>query len=527
MLPNPDLLASESEIVSKFFDLQTPEDVADLLEVRSYGFLEYLVFVLPPTKQYTRFTIPKRRSGNRIILEPIPNLKIVQHKLLQVLRLVYEPKPSAHGFVNDKCITTNAAQHVRKKYVLNVDLKDFFPSINFGRVRGMFMAYPYHLNDKVATVLARICSLRTCLPQGAPTSPIISNMICAKMDSQLQKVARDHRCYYTRYADDLTFSTSVKQFPTSLAVVIADATGQSVHVGNELLEIIRENGFQINQDKIRLQTRGQRQEVTGLTTNQFVNVNRKFIRQVRAMLHAWRKYGYEAAEREYREKYIHRIPDKSYKVLPSFQKVVKGKIEFIGMVRGRTDFVFVRLNNEAAQLERQSGLMPFLFGVLEDTDNEILSLIAGGENSQVEFKMGACLEPHTSKENKAMRDKVGQEVAAFMNSEHEGTLLIGVTDVGEVCGVDREYRIADPSKGNWDGYELFLTNVLNNSLSISNPAQYYRISHHLVNGKTVCSIRTTGSDEPVLYKDKLFIRNGTQCRELKGPDLVRYIRDWR
>lgn len=526
MLPNPDLISPESEIIRKFYSLQTPEDVADLLEISNYSFLEYLLFVQPTDKKYTRFIIPKRRGGERIILEPNPGLKLIQHKLLQVLSYVYKPKPSVHGFVADRCITTNAAQHVKRKFVLNVDLEDFFPSINFGRVRGMFMAYPYHFNDKVATVLAQICSLHTCLPQGSPTSPIISNMICAKMDSQLQKMAQEHRCFYTRYADDLTFSTYVSHFPSALAVLVADEMGQRVEVGNELLKIIHDNGFRVNKSKVKLQAREKRQEVTGLTTNQFVNVNRKFIRQIRAMLHAWEQHGYEAAEKEYWDKYAYREPDKSYKKPPSFQQVVKGKIEFVGMVRGRSDDIFVKLNNKAAQLERQSGLPSFLFKVLEDTNNEVVSLIATGENSQVEFKIGACLDPHTGNENKAMRDKVMQEVAALMNSEPLGIVLIGVTDSGQVCGVEREYSTADPRKNNWDGYELFLTNILKDSFSVSNLAQFYKISRELVNGKTVCILRTTKSDEPVLYKEKLYIRDGTQSRELKGSEKVRYIRNW-
>jgi RNA-directed DNA polymerase len=482
---------------------------------------------LPPARRYKRFSIPKKRGGNRIILEPTPNLKIIQQKLLQVLYAVYEPKSSVHGFISEKSIVTNAEQHVRKRYVLNVDLQNFFPSIHFGRVRGMFMAYPYNLNDAVATVLAQICSLPNCLPQGAPTSPIISNMICAKMDSQLQKLAKEHRCYYTRYADDLTFSTYVSRFPKSLAIVVRDEAGQHIEVGAELAEIIHQNGFKINKSKVRLQTKEQRQEVTGLTTNLFVNVNRKFIRQIRAMLHAWEKFGYQAAEDEYRVKYSYRNVDKPYKTLPSFQQVVKGKIEFVGMVRGRTDHIFIEFNNKAAYLERESSLRSQLFDFLRsaDADDEILSLIAGGEIPEVEFKVGACLDPHINKKNNRMREKVVEEVAAFMNSHPRGTLLIGVADDGRIWGVEREYLCANPQKGNWDGYELFLTDVLNHSLSVANPYRFYTISQHVIQGKTVCAIRTTKSDEPVLSfkEDKLFIRSGTQCKELRGSEKVQYM----
>jgi len=278
-----ELVASESELGDRFFNLRRPEDIVDLLELSSYAFLEYTIFVLKEPERYSRFLIPKKRGGQRVILEPIPNLKIIQSKLLQVLQSVYEPRPAVHGFVVDRSIVTNAAPHVRNRYVLNLDLKDFFPSIHFGRVRGMFMAFPYGLNDKVATVLAQICSLPECLPQGAPTSPTISNMICTKLDSQLQTLAGRHRCYYTRYADDITFSTSVSRFPTALAGVVQDESGRRVEIGKDLKEIVLSNGFRINSRKVRLQTRNKRQEVTGLTTNQFVNVNRKYVRQIRAI----------------------------------------------------------------------------------------------------------------------------------------------------------------------------------------------------------------------------------------------------
>ncbi|MDA0244706.1 MAG: reverse transcriptase domain-containing protein [Chloroflexi bacterium] len=519
---NITLRAHAEDLQQKFFNLQTPEDIANLLEINSYNFLKYLIFVLPEKNRYTQFVIPKRNNGHRIILEPIPNLKIIQQKLLQVLNTVYEPKTNVHGFVHARSIVTNARAHVKKKYILNIDLKDFFPSIHFGRVRGMFMAHPYNLNEKVATVLAQICSLPKCLPQGAPTSPIISNMICAKMDSELQKLAKENRCFYTRFADDITFSTTVKQFPIALATQI----DQIVNVGYGLDKIIHGNGFEINQEKVRLHTNKQRQEVTGLTTNLFVNVNRKFVRQVRAMLHAWEKFGYQSAENEYRSLYSYRNKDKPYKSLPMFQKIVKGKIEFIGMVRGREDRIFIKLNNKAAQLEQLSTLNHCLFQQILDKDDELIGLIAGGERHEVEFKVGASLNFHTSKSDKNMREGIIEAVTAFMNNVSAGFLLIGIGDDGSIWGVEREYESANPQKKNWDGYELFLRDILNSNLSITEPARFFTISPHIINGKTICKICVTKADGPVLYGNKLFIREGPKSQELKGADMVHFIRNW-
>jgi predicted HTH transcriptional regulator len=113
-----------------------------------------------------------------------------------------------------------------------------------------------------------------------------------------------------------------------------------------------------------------------------------------------------------------------------------------------------------------------------------------------------------------------------MNSKAKGTLIIGVTDDGNICGVEREYEIADPGKANWDGYELFLTNVINDSLSINNAYDYYHISSYVVQGKTICSIRMQKADKPILVKESLFVRVGTQCKELKGADKVDFIMSW-
>lgn len=336
----------------KLFSLTNARDVAKLLNVE-YRRLVYHIYKVPPEKRYKTFELPKKSGGTRQISTPQTALKIIQWKLNQVLQTVYEPKPSAHGFVAGKNIVTNAQAHAKKRYILNLDLKDFFPSINFGRVRGMFIATPYGLTPAVATVLAQICCHNNQLPQGAPTSPIITNMICAKMDSQLQRLAKGCKATYTRYADDITFSTTLKKFPESLAKVVTEQGEEKIILGESLLGIIAENGFQVNENKIRLQTKGNHQEVTGLTANQFPNVDRRFIRQVRAMLHAWAKFGLEAAEKEFQEKYAtkSRLPSKG---TPNFKEVLRGKIEFIGMVKGKNDPIYLKYLNQYISLSQFS-----------------------------------------------------------------------------------------------------------------------------------------------------------------------------
>ena len=204
-----ELSASDDELKDKFNKLKTPRDVADLLEVK-YSDLTYFLYRRKFSDNYKSFQLKKRGGGYRKILAPASALKIIQRKLNRILQLIYAPKLSVHGFTFGQNIVTNAKTHLRKSFVLNIDLKDFFPSINFGRVRGMFMGKPYHIPADASTILSQICCFENQLPQGAPTSPILSNMICAQLDSQLQWLAKTNRCMYTRYADDITFSTNLR-----------------------------------------------------------------------------------------------------------------------------------------------------------------------------------------------------------------------------------------------------------------------------------------------------------------------------
>jgi RNA-directed DNA polymerase len=171
-------------------------------------------------------------------------------------------------------------------------------------------------------------------------------MICSRLDSQLQELAKTHRCRYTRYADDLTFSTHLSNFPKEIGCYSHD--GQAL-TGDALEEVIRSNGFLVNPEKVRLQRWDSHQEVTGLTVNRKPNVSRRFVRQIRAMLHAWHVHGLAAAEQEHltRHRLIkHRDPAAGP---PSYQRVVHGKISFHSMVRGADDHL---VRNFRAQYNR-------------------------------------------------------------------------------------------------------------------------------------------------------------------------------
>jgi len=340
-----ELLASTDELRKKFFSLKTVDDIASLFEI-DLNHLYYHIYVVPESSRYTTFDIKKKSGGIRTISAPSTALKIIQQKLNYILINVYQPKPSVHSFLPARSILSNAKVHVGRRNILNIDLIDFFPSINFGRVRGLFIGKPYNRDAKVATILAKICCFNNQLPQGAPTSPIISNMICAKMDSELIHLAKINRCDYTRYADDITFSTNIRQFPSD--IVQLDELDQ-IEVGSNLSQIIENNGFKVHPKKIRLRNRYQHQEVTGITINKFPNLRRRYVRRIRAMLHAWEKYGLENAEKEFLNRYDkkHRSP---WKQTPSFKHVVKGKIEYLGMVRGKDDYLYLSICQKLKEL---------------------------------------------------------------------------------------------------------------------------------------------------------------------------------
>jgi RNA-directed DNA polymerase len=383
-------LTESDEVLKKtFLSLKNPADVASLLDV-DYKILKYYLYILPPHKRYSVFKISKRNGAFRQISSPNRSLKIIQSKLYQVLQATYKPKSPAHGFVIGKSIVTNAEKHVKQRHVLNIDLKDFFPSINYGRIRGMFMAKPYNIPEKVATVLSQICSHDNQLPQGASTSPIISNMICAKLDSELISLARNNGCIYTRYADDITISTDKFRFPLSLAEISTSDDDCFVRLSKELQDIIVNNGFNINSSKVQLQTNNRRQLVTGLVVNSKTNVSRKYINQVRSMVHALEKYGKTAAENEFKLKYDKKYRPKGNESL-AFVNVLRSKIEFIGMVKGKENSTYIYYRNKLAkQIPEQLSELDF-YSPVDNTVNSKESAIVFTEGKTDWMHLKAAL----------------------------------------------------------------------------------------------------------------------------------------
>lgn len=331
--------------IDRFTNLTCLKDVALLLGVEPRS-LSYILYFAYRNRDflYTERKLRKKGGGERIIHAPSAPLKKIQSRLNKYLQDVYWEKKSVHGFLQKRSIISNATCHRRKRLVLNIDLKDFFPSIHFGRVFGLFKASPYSLPHEAAKVLAQIACTENHLPQGSPCSPIISNMICGKLDHDLEAFAKKYKLFYSRYADDISFSSNLKQFPPQ----ICSSSGViSVIVGDELKEIITSNGFEINDQKVRLFDKNSRQEVTGLVVNELVNVPRTFIRNIRTMLHKWDVLGIEHVKKEYNETYK-KINSKNNTA--NFYKALLGKINFVYDVRkNKSNDIFFKEKKKYSQ----------------------------------------------------------------------------------------------------------------------------------------------------------------------------------
>ena len=306
------------EKLEQFKSMSTVLDVVQFLSVR-VNELDQLVINSP----YYTFEIPKKSGGVRIITAPEEALKKVQQTILKQLAEIY-PKPSSvYGFVamDDSeelvCpIVANAANHVNKKYILTVDIKHFFESIKTKEVFQLFTNAPFHYSEKIALILTRLTTYDGCLPTGAPTSPMISNFITQPIDKQLEVFALANDCVYTRYADDLTFSCD-EAFSDEFL--------------NHLQAIIKP--FELNSKKTRIKKKSQQQKVTGILVNEKVNVDRKWIKQLRAMLHDLKINGVQKASFNHFKK----TKQESF-----FVNRLRGNIAFLGQVRGLEDKEYVK-----------------------------------------------------------------------------------------------------------------------------------------------------------------------------------------
>lgn len=299
-----------------------------------------------PSNAYITFNISKKNGCLRLISAPNKQLKYIQTVLSKVLNEFYVPKKTAHGFIKQRSIITNAEIHTNKKCMLNIDIKDFFGSIHIGRVIGLFRSIPFLFNNTIATSLAQLVCYKNHLPQGAPTSPVISNLICRKLDNDLIMLASKHKVLCTRYCDDITFSTKARILPPQIAKKLDDG---KVILGDELRLVFSNNNFVINEEKTRCQFFFNRQMVTGLIANKKVNIPRKKYKHIRAIMHYTYNHGEDAGA--IKNNFIKKDgnPDTE-----RFMNCLKGNIEYLKMVLSVDDLRYRRIATQFNELNGEA-----------------------------------------------------------------------------------------------------------------------------------------------------------------------------
>lgn len=381
---------NDEEILKLFDNAKTREDIADLLEINEKS-LRYFLFVVRPENMYTIFTIPKKRIGVRRISAPANELCAIQRKLAYILSLKYNPKICAYGFIKGKNIIGNANQHTKKNEILNIDLKDYFTQFHFGRIVGLLVSKPYSIGKEAAITIAQISCFNGVLPQGAPTSPILTNMLCAPLDNQLMKFAKKHGLVYTRYADDITFSSYNRVISDSLII----KNGDKIILNDALKQILQKNNVIENPEKITLRTRNARQEVTGLVVNKFPNIKREYYKNIRALLYNCKKNGIYKEALKYIDKGFCKNRDivkykdeieKSHIIEEWYKTVLRGKVNFIKQIKGDNSFAFYTLAKVFNEVVEESAFDLSYFNRINDIiDKNVFVLQNNDETSQ-----GSC-----------------------------------------------------------------------------------------------------------------------------------------
>ena len=319
------------EIAQRASKLQNKEDLLQLLNdivkdelgsEHSFSFsLKQLTYYCNPNNvrgRYHHFSIPKKSGGQRHISAPSRGLSHILYYVNIMLKALYQPSDYAMGFAEGRSVVDNASRHIGQNYVFNTDLEN---------------------NKQVASILAGLCCIREklgdgkftyVLPQGAPTSPLITNAICDKLDRRLSGLARRFNLHYSRYADDITFSSMHNVYKENDVFM------------TELKRIIEDQGFHMNIGKTRLQKLGQRQEVTGLTVSNRVNTSSEYVAEIRNLLHIWEKYGYNDAFKRFYPQYKAKKGHVK-KGEPMLENVLYGKLQYLKMVKGYKDPVYAAL----------------------------------------------------------------------------------------------------------------------------------------------------------------------------------------
>ena len=385
-------------IASRASHLQTREDLLNLLsemkkdELGNAGYpfkMKQLTWYCNPNhvrRRYKHFSILKKSGKKRNIDAPARGLMSLLTYINKMLQAMYTPNDHAVGFIPGRSIVTGAKKHVNHRFVLNLDLKDFFTSIEKHRVFGRLRLAPFNFNIEIANTVAGLCCMRIgdkeenykyVLPQGSPASPTITNLVCEILDRRLAGLAKRFELTYTRYADDITFSGNRYVFSKNGAFY------------KELYRIIEDQQLEVNTDKTRLQKRGGRQEVTGVVVSDRVNVTREYVKEIRDILYMWEKYGHDDAFARFYPKYK---KEKGHvkKGEPTLEGVIGGKLLYMKMVKGEDSPTYQKLqkqfdrltatDNESNSIELTMTDIPFAMESVSssDIDKKLDDLISSG-----------------------------------------------------------------------------------------------------------------------------------------------------
>ncbi len=329
-----------AKMLNSFQLLLNTDENTSSIQIKANSISYYSTDKLCPDR-YSQFTIKKKSGKERIINAPHKRLKEIQKSISAILQYAYPISNHAYGFVLERNVVQNAALHVGKQYVYNIDLKDFFHSFDLKQVKLALLNPDFNVisSEKIAYTIASLCThtiqtesgeLKNVLPQGAPTSPVLTNIICNRLDRKLAGLAKRFNAIYSRYADDITFSCDINIFNFE-------------SFQNELNRIIKtENKLEIQTEKSRIQHRSFRQEVTGIIVNEKININQRYIKGIRMYLTLVERYGIEKATMLYQKDYQ---LDKGYQPKEKFnlKYILGGKINYLSMIRGKEDALTQKL----------------------------------------------------------------------------------------------------------------------------------------------------------------------------------------
>lgn len=311
-----------------------PDEFSSLAKLSSYLGLsekEFRYISANKVRQYHTVEIPKRGDGTRVLSVPVARLKFLQTNINELLQNMYSVRNCVHGFVPGKSALTNAQEHLGRRHLVKIDLLDYFGQIGRQRVKGVLTSLG--VPTLVSEAITVLCTLKNGLPQGAPTSPVLANMVTFRLDQELVQFSKKNRLRYSRYADDIVFSSYSRPRIIRSNIEAHYARLELAEIDGKLLNIFDRESFVLNERKLYYCGRDARRTVTGYTINAAVNVPLKHVRRVRATLHNVRTNGYDAEQRKFSAKTCS---------TKSLKKSLRGQIEWIGATKGRSDKVFRR-----------------------------------------------------------------------------------------------------------------------------------------------------------------------------------------